>query len=117
MCLNFLGVDGVTHIVNHTKMKGLICDDTTVENALLVSKDTPSISFLIFIPNSVLTKPIIQEKYGHLIKSGLKIYSFNEVERMGKKSNSFMLVGNAKPDDVSTLICKSFSNSISFYII
>jgi long-chain acyl-CoA synthetase len=107
-----IGVDGVTHIVNHTKMKGLICDDTTVENALLVSKDTPSISFLIFIPNSVLTKPIIQEKYGHLIKSGLKIYSFNEVERMGKKSNSFMLVGNAKPDDVSTLIYTSGSTGV-----
>lgn len=102
----FRGVDGVTYIINHTKMKGLICDDATIENALLVSKNSPSISFVIFIPNSVLTKPQIQEKYAHLIKVGLKIYYFNEVERMGKKNNSYMLVGNSKPDDVSTLICK-----------
>jgi fatty acid CoA ligase FadD9 len=104
--------EGLIHIMKSTKMKVMVCDDDVVEKALRASQQAPTMKFLVVMPNpSLLDKRIVMEKYKDLIGDRIKIYDWEEIEKMGKKNNSSMFV-MTKPEDVLTLFYTSGSTGV-----
>jgi hypothetical protein len=75
--------EGLIHIMKSTKMKVMVCDDDVVEKALRASQQAPTMKFLVVMPNpSLLDKRIVMEKYKDLIGDRIKIYDWEEIEKM-----------------------------------